>query len=57
MGVDLPPDEPFHAGDYERIPLTRDHARLLEIDAKQGTKVIEQTIEQIKNPPPETARK
>lgn len=44
-------------GDYERIPLTRDSARLLEIDAKQGTNVIEQTIEQIKNPPPETAGK
>jgi hypothetical protein len=44
-------------GDYERIPLTRDSARLLEIDAKPGTKVIERTIEQIKNPPPQTARK
>jgi hypothetical protein len=44
-------------GDYERIPLTGDSTRLLEIDAKRGTKVIEQTIDQIKNPPPETARK
>jgi hypothetical protein len=44
-------------GDYARIPLTHDSARLLEIDAKPGTKVIERTIEQIKNPPPETVRK
>jgi hypothetical protein len=44
-------------GDYDRIPLTRDSAKLLEIDAKRGTKVIEQTIDQIKNPPPATARK
>jgi hypothetical protein len=39
-------------GDYERIPLTRDSAKLLAIDARPGTKVIERTIEQIKNPPP-----
>jgi hypothetical protein len=44
-------------GDYERIPLTRDSAKLLKIDAEPGTKVIERTIEQIKNPPPETVRK
>jgi hypothetical protein len=44
-------------GAYERIPLTRDSAELLEIDARPGTRVIERTIEQIKNPPPETARK
>jgi hypothetical protein len=37
-------------GDYKRIPLTRDSARLLEIDAAPGTKVVERTIEQIKNP-------
>jgi hypothetical protein len=43
--------------DYERIPLTRDSAKLLEIHAKPDTKVIERTIEQIKNPPPETARR
>jgi hypothetical protein len=36
--------------DYKRIPLTRDSARLLEIDAAPGTKVVERTIEQIKNP-------
>jgi hypothetical protein len=37
-------------GDYERLPLTRDSARLLEIDAAPGTKVVERTIRQIKNP-------
>jgi hypothetical protein len=44
-------------GDYERIPLTPDSVTLLEIDPKPGTTVIERTIEQIKNPPPERARK
>jgi hypothetical protein len=43
--------------DYERIPLTRDSAKLLQIDVKPGTKVIERTIEQIKNPPPDNERK
>jgi hypothetical protein len=35
---------------YERIALTRDSAKLLNIDVKPGTKVIERTIEQIKAP-------
>ena len=37
-------------GDYERIALTRGSAGLLEITARPGTRVIERTIEQIKNP-------
>jgi hypothetical protein len=41
-------------GDYERIPLTRASAKLLEIDAEPGTEIVERTIEQLKNPPPET---
>jgi hypothetical protein len=36
--------------DYERIPLDRDSARLLEIRPKRTPQVIERTIEQIKNP-------
>ena len=44
-------------GDYEQIPLTRDSAKLLKIDAKPGTQVIERTIGQIKNPPPDDSRK
>jgi hypothetical protein len=44
-------------GDYEQIPLTRDSAKLLKIDAKPGTQVIERTIEQIKNPPPDNESK
>jgi hypothetical protein len=36
---------------YERIPLDRDGATLLEIQPERKPKVIEQTIEQIKNPP------
>jgi hypothetical protein len=43
--------------DYERIPLTRDSAKLLEIQPARTPRVIEQTIEQIKNPSAETARK
>jgi DNA-binding CsgD family transcriptional regulator len=37
-------------GGYERIPLAGAGADLLEIDAAPGTRVIERTIEQIKNP-------
>lgn len=37
-------------GGYERIPLTRDSRKLLEIDAAPGTQVIERTIGQIKKP-------
>ena len=37
-------------GDYQRIPLTPNNAQLLEIDAAPGTKVVERTIQQIKNP-------
>jgi hypothetical protein len=44
-------------GDYEQIPLTRDSAKLLKIDAKPGTQMIERTIEQIKNPPPDNESK
>jgi hypothetical protein len=36
--------------DYERIALTRESAGVLEIDAQPSTRVIERTIEQIKNP-------
>jgi hypothetical protein len=42
---------------YERIPLTRDSTRLLRIDAEPGTDVIERTIGQIKNPPPDDERR
>jgi hypothetical protein len=44
-------------GDYEQIPLTRGRAKLLKIDAKPGTQVIERTIKQIKNPPPDNESK
>jgi hypothetical protein len=37
-------------GDYERIPLTRGNARLLEIDAPRDTRIVERTIGQIKTP-------
>jgi hypothetical protein len=37
-------------GGYERIALTRESAALLDIDAERGTKVVERTIDQIKNP-------
>ena len=36
---------------YERIPLTGDTAAMLEIRPERTPKVVEQTIEQIKNPP------
>jgi hypothetical protein len=37
-------------GDYERIPLTQATANLLEIQPERRPRVIERTIEQIKNP-------
>jgi hypothetical protein len=43
--------------DYERIPLTRDSAKLLEIQPERAPRIIEQTIEQIKGPRSEPARK
>jgi hypothetical protein len=43
--------------DYERIPLTGDSAKLLEIQPERTPRVVEQTIEQIKNPRGEPAGK
>jgi hypothetical protein len=37
-------------GGYERIPLTRDNAALLEIEVEPGTEIVRRTIEQIKDP-------
>lgn len=42
---------------YERIPLTRDSAKLLEIEPERPPRVVEQTIDQIKNPRSEPAEK
>jgi hypothetical protein len=42
---------------YERIPLTRDSAKLLEIQPERPPRVVERTIEEIKNPPAEPRRK
>ena len=42
---------------YERIPLTRDNAKLPEIRPERAPRVVEQTIEQLKNPRSEPAGK